>query len=145
MRWGAALLALLIGWVAAPAAEFRAGNLIVAAPWSRPTPPAATVGVVYLALTNAGRTADRLIGLSSPVAHTVEIHESRTIQGMMQMRALEAVDCPPGAVVKIEPGGLHIMLVGLNQPLTAGMEFPLSLRFRDAGVLTVKVPVSDRE
>ncbi len=144
-KWGAVLLALLFGWSTAPAADYRAGNLIVTAPWSRPTPPSATVGAVYMSLTNAGRTPDRLIGISSPVARSVEIHESRTVAGMMQMRAVDSVECPPGVAVKIEPGGLHVMLIGLKQPLKAGMEFPLSLRFRDAGELTVQVPVSDRE
>jgi periplasmic copper chaperone A len=84
-----------------------------------------------------------LIGISSPVARAVEIHESRMVQGLMQMRAVTFVECPPGAAVKIEPGGLHVMLIGLMHPLQAGMEFPLSLRFRDAGVLTLQVPVSD--
>ncbi len=46
-----------------------------------------------------------------------------------------------GVAVKSEPGGLHVMLLGLTQPLRAGTEFPLSLRFRDAGVLDVKVIV----
>jgi periplasmic copper chaperone A len=141
---GAALLAsLLTSAQPAPAAEYSAANLTVVGLWSRPTPPAATVGAVYFSITNAGRTADRLIGLSSPVARTVEIHESRMVQGIMQMRAVAFVECPPGTAVKIEPGGLHVMLIGLMRPLEAGMEFPLSLRFRDAGVLTVQVPVRD--
>jgi periplasmic copper chaperone A len=144
LRYGTALLALLFTSSLA-ATEYRTANLIASDPWSRPTPPAATVGAVYLSVTNTGRTADRLIGISSPIARTVEIHESRTVQGIMQMRAVSSVECPPGAAVKIEPGGLHVMLVGLMHPLTAGMQFPLSLRFRDAGVLTVQVTVSDRE
>jgi undecaprenyl-diphosphatase len=124
------------------AAEYRAANLTITEPWSRPTPPGATVGAAYFSITNAGRTADRLIGLSSPVARTVEIHESRVVQGIMQMRAATFAECPPGATVKIEPGGLHVMLVGLLHPLEVGTEFPLTLRFRDAGVLTLQVPVS---
>jgi periplasmic copper chaperone A len=128
-----------------PAAEYRAGDLVVAQPWSRPTPPVATVGAVYFSLTNVGRKADRLMSISSPIASNVEIHESRQVQGIVQMRALTALECPPGATVKSEPGGLHVMLLGLSRPLLAGMEFPLSLRFRDAGVLTVLVRVGERQ
>jgi copper(I)-binding protein len=51
------------------------------------------------------------------------------------------VECPPGTTVKSEPGGLHVMLIGLSQPLRLGTEIPVALQFRDAGVLMLKVPV----
>jgi len=129
----------------AQAADYRAGDLLVTQPWSRPTPPVATVGAVYFSMTNTGGKADRLIAISSPIAGKAEIHESRTVQGIVQMRAVASVDCPPGVTVKIEPGGLHVMLLDLTRPLTAGLQFPLSLRFRDAGVVTVQVQVGARE
>lgn len=144
---GAALVgvALSMGWCAAavpaPAAQYRAGNMRVTQPWSSPTPPAVAVGAVYFVMTNTGRSADRLTAITSPIAREVQIHESRTVQGMMQMRRVASVQCPPGAVVKSEPGALHVMLLGLSRPLTAGMEFPMSLHFRDAGVLLVQVRV----
>jgi copper(I)-binding protein len=125
------------------AADYAIGTLRVTQPWSRPTPPIATVGVVYLAIINRGAHADRLIAQRSPIAARVEIHESRKLQGMMEMRSVAAVECPPGATVKMEPGGLHIMLVGLLRPLAAGMDFPLELQFAQAGTMTVQVHVSD--
>jgi hypothetical protein len=128
----------------APAADQRVGDLSVASPWSRPTAPGATVGVVYFSITNSGRQADRLLAASSPIAATAEFHESRTVQGTMQMRAVTSVECPPG-ITKIEPGALHVMLVGLKQPLAAGTRFALTLRFRDAGSMTMQVPVENRE
>ena len=141
---GAALLACCIA-LPAQAADFRTGDLIVAQPWSRPTPPVATVGAVYFSLTNTGPTPQRLTAISSPVARQVEIHETRRVQGMIQMRAVTFVDCPPGGTVRSEPGGLHVMLVGLNRPLTPGMQYPLSLTFQDGGVLNVMVTVSARQ
>jgi periplasmic copper chaperone A len=129
----------------AQAADYRAGDMVVVRPWSRPTPPVATVGVAYFSMTNVGSKADTLITVSSPMARKVEIHENRTVQGIVQMRAVTSVECPPGATVKIEPGGLHVMLLDLNRPLAAGTEFPLSLHFRDAGVLTVQVQVGAPE
>ncbi len=128
----------------APAADQRIGDLSVASPWSRPTAPGAAVGVVYFSITNSGRQPDRLLEASSPVAGRSEFHESRTVQGIMQMRAVASIECPPG-VTKIEPGGLHLMLVELKQPLAAGTQFALTLRFRDAGSLTVQVPVRSPE
>jgi copper(I)-binding protein len=140
---GAALLACCIT-LTAQAADFRSGNLSVAQPWSPPTPPAATVGAVYFLLTNTGPTPQRLTAISSPVAREAEIHESRRVQGMIQMRPVTFIDCPPGSTVRSQPGGLHVMLVGLNRPLTTGMQYPLSLTFQDGSVLNVMVTVSDR-
>jgi len=140
----AVLVLWLFGPTPAPAAEFRAGKLTVAEPWSPPTPPVAAVGVVYLSISNSGPSADRLVAITSPVARKVEIHESRTVQGTIQMRAVASIECQPG-VTKIEPGGVHIMLLGLTAPLTAGTRFPLNLQFRDAGALTIEVLVGGAE
>jgi copper(I)-binding protein len=141
---GAALLALWFFQAPAPAAEFRAGWLTVGEAWSPPTPPAATVGAAYFSITNRGHDTDRLLAIASPIARKVEIHESRTVQGTMQMRAVAWIECPPG-LTKIEPGSVHVMLLGLSVPLTAGMQFPLKLEFRDAGSLTIQVQVGARE
>ena len=60
----------------------------------------------------------------------------------MQMREVDGVECPAGATVRAEPGGLHVMLIGLSAPLTLGSAFTVSLQFHAAGVLTLKVPVT---
>ncbi len=130
---------LLLAQTGLHAADFRAGSLLVSQPWAPAMPPVATVGAAYFTVTNQGKT-DRLMSLSTPVARQVQLHESRTVQGVMEMRELDGLDCPPG-VVKIEPGAVHVMLLGLVHPLAAGEQFPLSLHFRDAGVLTVQVAV----
>jgi copper(I)-binding protein len=139
----AAGLALLgVGsWALAQGAESRLGNLVVANAWSPATPPTASVGVVYFSISNNGSKPDRLLTLSSDAAGGVELHESRSVKGVVEMRQVSAVDCPPGVTVKSEPGGLHVMLVGLARPLVAGTMLALKLQFRDAGVLTLQVPV----
>jgi copper(I)-binding protein len=134
---------LLLANVSARSVDYKTGDLAVTDPWSRPTPPVASVGAVYFSITNGSHKADRLLSISTPIARQVELHETRSVQGTMQMRPVEALECPPG-LTKIEPGGLHVMLLGLTHPLTAGTEFPLTLRFRDAGSLTVQVVVADR-
>jgi copper(I)-binding protein len=144
---GSALLLCLWFVVQAPAnlcaqaAESRLGNLIVTEARARPTPPGISVGAVYFSITNAGSKADRLLSISTPVASRVELHESRNIRGVVGMREVTSVDCLPGATVRATPGGLHVMLLGLAAPLAAGTEFKVSLQFRDAGILTLKVPV----
>jgi copper(I)-binding protein len=127
--------------ICAQAAESRLGNLIVTEARARPTPPGVSVGAVYFSITNAGSKADRLLSVSTPVASKVELHESRNMRGVVEMREVTSVECPPGATVRATPGGLHVMLLGLAAPLAAGTELSVSLQFRDAGVLTLKVPV----
>jgi hypothetical protein len=133
----AALLAL-----AAASAAWGAAGLEVQHAWSRPTPPAISVGVVYLSVVNHGAHADRLLGATTPRAGRVEIHESRSVQGIMQMRPVAFIDIPAGATIRISPEGLHLMLVGLDAPLVAGARFPITLKFRDAGAITVPVEVA---
>jgi periplasmic copper chaperone A len=123
-------------------AEARAGHLIVSGASARATPPGATVGAIYLTITNSGATADVLESVSSPAARSVQLHATSVVNGVMQMRAVQAVECPAGATLKAEPGGLHVMLIGLAAPLTLGTSLDVSLKFHAAGVLTLKVPVT---
>ena len=99
------------------------------------------MGAIYFSIKNTGSAADRLVSVSTPVAGKVELHETQLVNGVMQMREVTSVECPAGATVKATPGGLHVMLLGLVAPLAAGTQINVSLQFRDAGVLMLKVPV----
>jgi len=114
--------------------------LTVTQPWARATVPAATVGVVYFEIVNAG-PADELLSIESPVADHAEMHNSSMKDGMMEMRPVKSVKVPANGRVKFASGGLHVMLVGLKQPLTAGQKFPLKLEFRVAGTINQEVRV----
>lgn len=126
----------------ADAHEFKAGSITVEHPWARPA--AAGNSAAYFELENEG-AADRLIGASTDVAGTVELH-STTIdaQGVGRMVPVQAVDLPPGAEAKFAPGGLHVMLIGLTRPLVEGEEFPLTLTFEKAGPVTVEVAIEKK-
>jgi copper(I)-binding protein len=124
---------------------YEAGSMQVSQVRSPATPPGTRVGAVYLSITNRGAKPDSLLALTSPIAARVEIHRTTMVQGVMQMRPVAALECPAGGTVNIEPGALHIMLLGLTQPLAAGSTFPLSLKFRDAGILVVQVSVKALE
>src|SRR6266508_2815756 len=110
-----------------------AGDIQVTQAWSRPTPPGADVGVAYFVINNQGRN-DRLLGASSPVAKSAGLHISRMEGGIMKMRPLDAVEVR---------SGMHVMLVGLKQPLKAGEVFPLVLNFANAGPVKVQVRVRE--
>lgn len=127
---------------AALADDYRAGDLEIDQPWSRTTAPQAQNGAAYVTVTNHGSTADRLIEARSPVAATVELHTHDVdSDGVMRMREVEAIDLPAGEVTALRPGGLHVMLIGLENRLVEGEQFPLTLVFDEAGVVEVEVQV----
>ena len=83
-----------------------AGDLMVSGAWSRATPTGVGVGAAFLALSNHGASADRLVGAQTPVAERVEIHESSMDGGVMKMRQQDAVAIAPGETVNLQPGEL---------------------------------------
>jgi periplasmic copper chaperone A len=140
----AVALAFLLcpAWLAA-APEVIPGNISVAQAWSRPTPPVATQGAAYLTIRNSGVKPDRLLSVATPIAGSAEVNETRSLNGVVQMRALPSLIISPGQTLRLEPGALHIMLLNLVHPLTAGTVYPLTLNFRNAGAVTVQVEVRD--
>ena len=117
------------------------GALTVEHAWARPTVVGQQAGGAYVILHNAGATADRLLGGSTPAAERVEVHEMRMDGSVMRMRELAALELPAGKSTKLEPGGLHLMLMGLKAPLKVGDQVPLKLRFEKAGEVEVMLQV----
>jgi hypothetical protein len=107
--------------------------------WSRPAMEGRT-GVVYLTISDTG-APDRLTGATSPVAASAGLHGSFTDHGVAKMRDVAALPVGPGKSVTLEPGGYHIMLMGLKQPLKQGDTFPVTLLFEKAGQVTATVTV----
>ncbi|MDP3369666.1 MAG: copper chaperone PCu(A)C [Brevundimonas sp.] len=106
----------------------------------RPTPVGRQMTGCYLTLTTA--TADRLVSASSPDANLVQIHESRIESGMMMMRELrEGLPLPAGEAVALAPGGNHLMLLGVKEPLVAGDTVALTLTFETSPPLDLTATV----
>ena len=131
-------LALASALAALPA---FAGELAVTNAWSRSTPPAAKVGVVYFTLRNDTKKSDRLLKLSTPVATKVEVHRTEELDGIARMREVAVLHVDAGQTLEFQPGGLHVMLMGLRKPLVAGTSYDLDLLFEVAGPRKVKVTV----
>src|SRR5229473_5158606 len=116
-----ALAACLLA-TGALAQQYRLGSLEIDHPWSRATPKGAKTGAGYVSIKNTGSTPDRLIGGSFADAGKVEVHQMTMDQGVMKMRPVAGgVEIKPGETVELKPdGGLHLMFVGLKQPLKKG-------------------------
>ncbi|TXC66946.1 copper chaperone PCu(A)C [Piscinibacter aquaticus] len=87
----------------------------------------------------------KLVGVSTPAARVAEVHEMVMQGDVMAMRAIEALELPAGRAVELKPGGHHLMLMGIEQPLKAGDTVPLTLTIEGKDgkreTLELKVPV----
>lgn len=128
---------------AAPAAA-PAPGITIMDPFSRPSPTEGGMGGAFFAVKNGGKEPDRLIAASFAGAQTVELHETVDDNGVMKMRPHpEGWEVPAGGTLELKPGGKHVMLIGLKEPLTAGTQITLVLKFEKAGEITVQVPVKE--
>jgi Uncharacterized protein conserved in bacteria len=95
----------------------------------------------YLTIETGG-ASDRLVAAASPAAARVELHEHILEDGVAKMREVAAgIPVAPDAPAVLEPGGYHVMLMGLTAPLAEGDAIDLTLTFEAAGEITVTVPV----
>lgn len=84
---------------------------------------------------------DRLISASTPDAETVEIHDHIRDGDVMRMRRIDGVDIPAEGSAVLQPGGKHLMLIGLKIPLFEETVFPMTLVFEKAGPVEIEVIV----
>ena len=127
--------------ISALAGSAAAQGVAIEGPWARATAGQAKNGAAYLTLTNLGDTPERLVKVESPVATTVELHAHVNDNGVMRMRAITAIEVSPGEPSILQPGGLHVMLIDLKEPLKQGEKFPLTLTFESGKTATVQVAI----
>ncbi len=119
-----------------------AAAITVEGAWARPSMGMDRAGAVYFVLVNGTGAADSLVSATSPASETVELHETAAgASGMMAMHPVDGIDVEPGERVALEPGGFHVMLIGLTQPLTVGDTVELTLTFEHSPSVTVSAPV----
>lgn len=117
-------------------------DVVVEGAWSRASIGVNRPGAAYLTLRNAGSEAATLTGLATPLALVPEIHETTTnAEGVSSMAPAGEITIAPGESVALLPGGLHAMLMKLQEPMTEGESFLLTVMFSDGGELTVEVPI----
>ena len=88
-------------------------------------------------MSNNGAEMDRLIAAATPVAEKASLHTILVVDGVIKMRPVDAIEIAPGEPSVLQPGGLHIMLIGLKQPLKRGETVPVILTFEQAGEVEV--------
>jgi copper(I)-binding protein len=119
------------------------GMVTVQDAWARPG-SVNDNGAIYFKIHNPGTLEDSLINASTNIAEDVELHMSKMDSaGVMTMEHQQEVPIPPGESISFEPGGLHVMIIGLQNELKPGDHFPLQLTFENAGDIEVDVEIRE--
>jgi copper(I)-binding protein len=117
-------------------------NLTVSDVWARPGLADGTTGVFFV-IDNPTDQTDRLLSAESEIAEAVELHKTTMADGVMKMTPQEYVEIPAGEEVIFQPGDLHVMLIGLHDQLNIGDSFELTLKFENAGQVTLTATVRE--
>ncbi len=134
-----ALTCGLLSWVAAAFAQDAAVQVLD--PWVQAAPPQAKVLAAYLELRSTGTEARTLRGASSPAFERVEIHRTVIANQIARMEPVTQLEIAPGSSLRMQPGGLHLMLINPRQRLQAGDSVSLSLQFKNGGTVAVLAKV----
>lgn len=128
------------GFAADPAPDAD-GRLTVVNPYIRATPPGQTNTAMFLTVKNATDRCRTLVGVSSSLADRVELHGHRMENGLAVMRPVRRIAVPAGESVTLRPGGLHVMLLGIRQPIKPGDRAAVTLLFEDGARIRVTAPI----
>ena len=131
-----ALAAAVLGGLVMPA---FAGDITVENAWARASAGPARAGAAFMTIKNTG-DADTLVSAKADISKKVELHTHIHDNGVMKMRQVENIAVGTGMTM-LQPGGYHVMFMGLNEPLKEGTSFPLTLVFDKAGEISVDVMV----
>jgi copper(I)-binding protein len=113
-----------------PIVATAAGDFKISGAWAKePAPGQAVVGVYFTILSSHG---GQLLKISSPIAKSAELHSTKIVDGMMQMRPLAHLDVPPNHAVTLLPNHTHVMLLDLLKKLSVGDHIALVATFQDA-------------
>lgn len=135
------LVLLAVGLALGMPVTALAEGIVIEDGYVRAVPPGQANSAAFMTLTNQSNEDRALLAAETDAAEVVELHTHRMEDGMMRMRQIDQIDLPAGEAVILEPGGLHVMLIGLAQPLTPGDSVELTLGFDDGSQESLTLPV----
>lgn len=114
-------------------------------PWIAEAPPTAMALAAFMVLENDGDAPRSLVAAEAPGFDRIELHQSIEENGVHRMIRQEAIRIPANGQTPLEPGGYHVMLIGIQKPLQAGDEVPIQLTFANGERKQIDVPVRQRD
>ncbi|MGM0522277.1 MAG: copper chaperone PCu(A)C [Pseudomonadota bacterium] len=119
----------------------HAGVITALDPFVREVPPGAPATAAFMTLHNTSDSPVRLIDADNDLTTHTEMHNHVDVDGVMQMRQIEHIDVPANGDVSLAPGGLHLMMIGLEGAVSEGDEVALTLTFDNGETLDITAPV----
>jgi copper(I)-binding protein len=116
-------------------------------PWARATFALAKTGAAYFSITNHSEHPVILssVSVDKSIAMKAEIHTTVMNDNMMQMQELtDGIKINAGSMVELSPGGIHVMIMGLEDPLNKGESVSINLHFSDGSHLLKSFPIIDK-
>lgn len=110
--------------------------------WIREAPVNSDITALYFDIQNSGSSEDRVVSINTPISDSAEIHNTIIdSRGIAKMVRLEEVKIASNNSLKFAPGGMHVMLIGLNKEIRAGEEYQININFKNSGTKTVTAKV----
>lgn len=109
--------------------------------YARAVPPGQSNSAAFVSLVNDSDASHALVAVESGASKVTEMHTHLMEEGMMKMRRVDRIDLPAGETVKLQPGGLHLMLIGLTRQLSPGEDVEITLVFEDGSRTPLTAPV----
>lgn len=122
-----------------------ADDLVVVDAWVPAAPPTAMSHAAYVTLHNHGDAARVLTGASADGYKMTHLHESKESDGVATMAMLHQITIPAGGMLMMQPGGLHVMLMGPQNPVAEGESIALTLTFENGDTMMVDALVKQRD
>lgn len=122
--------------------SFAQSKVVVEDAWIGEVPPSSPVAAAYMTIRNEGTADDKLLSVTTSVAGHTMFHETMIDdKGVAKMEMIDALVIPAGKSVTLKPGGTHVMLMDMKEPVTGKEKIELELKFENAGDIKVEAPV----
>lgn len=119
------------------------GIYVIENSWTKPARGGQPVSAAYVTLCNGSAEDDAIVSVAYDGAKAVEIHRSEMTNGVMEMKKLDQLDLPAGQKMQMEPGGTHLMLIGIEEAIEAGETISLRLEFENNAPTQIMLDVRD--
>ncbi len=133
--------ALLAAFLLLSSSNLWAASVTVEDAYVRSMPPTQTVTGAFMVFKNTTGSDRAVVSAESDVSDKVELHTHLHEDGVMKMRQVEKIDVPAGGETVLKPGGLHVMLIGLKQPLNLGQMVDIKFNIDDGTSMQIQAEV----
>lgn len=110
-------------------------------PWVRALPPTVMHTAAYVEINNSSKVADKLLDVWSPSIKSMSVHQTKQVDGILKMMAADNTTIPPMGKLVLQPGGYHLMLMGIETPLVENETLMICFEFERAGIVHVNFPI----